>query len=288
VNPITLALRAALEATALLAPPLVGRAAYGLFGRPFVRAKVGGDHERTVMARARVSTLDVDGRGVRVYAWGAGSPVLLVHGFRSRASHFAALVPALEERGHTVVAFDAPGHGDSPGRGTTLPEYVRIIRGLWAEYGDFAAVVAHSFGVICTFNALRDGVRAGKVVAVSGVSEFTFVRDEFVRQLGVSRRVGEALSRRVEELFPGIDPVWRRFSAGYRPERVTVPLLVIHDEQDGMVGHDQAVLLTEAYRSQAELITTQGLGHRRILGAPGTTEAVLHFLAVPRLLSTDA
>ncbi|MEU3456159.1 alpha/beta fold hydrolase [Micromonospora sp. NPDC006766] len=91
--------------------------------------------------------------------------------------------------GFSPVTFDAPGHGDSGGTSMTILEYEEVIRHLQGRYGRFEAVIAHSFGVPCALHDLRNGIGAGRLVAVSGVAEFGFLVDEFSRQLGLSGRV---------------------------------------------------------------------------------------------------
>jgi 2-succinyl-6-hydroxy-2,4-cyclohexadiene-1-carboxylate synthase len=44
--------------------------------------------------------------------WGTGSPVVLIHGFTQSAHSWDPIWPALAPR-HTVIALDAPGHGQS-------------------------------------------------------------------------------------------------------------------------------------------------------------------------------
>jgi len=62
------------------------------------------------------------GRGVRGYAWrvpDARANLLLMHGFAEYAeryvNHYSALVPHLNALGFDVYAFDAEGHGRTPG-----------------------------------------------------------------------------------------------------------------------------------------------------------------------------
>ena len=50
--------------------------------------------------------------GVHVETAGAGSPLVLIHGFAMHGGVFAPLVPALA-RGHRVHVVDLPGHGAS-------------------------------------------------------------------------------------------------------------------------------------------------------------------------------
>ncbi|MFG2819451.1 alpha/beta hydrolase [Kitasatospora sp. NPDC048365] len=280
--PIDAAVRTALNATSLLSPSLAGRAAFALFCRPLRRSRVRST-ELDVHARAATEELTVNGKRVVAYRWGDGTrPVLLLHGWRSRTSRFADWIPRLLDLGYSPVGFDAPGHGDSQGRGTTILEYRELIGRLQDRYGHFEGVVAHSFGVLCAFHALRTGVTAERLVALSGVSDFTFVVDGFCAGLGVNDRIRRELVRRIErELFPGTPDPLRVFDAGRAPEEVPLPILVVHDEQDDVVPHGQARRLQAAYGERLRLLTTRGLGHRRIVAEPTVVDNAIGFLAEP-------
>lgn len=260
-----------------------GKAAYYMFCRPFARSSVRED-ERAVHNRATVETLRVNGKDVRTYRWGNGEkPVLMVHGWQSRGSRFAAFVPELEAHDFSAVTFDSPGHGDSSGNATTILEYREIIRQLAEQHGDFHAVVAHSFGVTCAAFALRNGAaRADRLVSISGVCDFWHLVIQFSDQIGINERVRVDLRRRIEEeLFPREPDIWNRFSVDYEPTALTLPILAIHDDQDDRVPFAQAEKIVAAYGEQAQLISTHGLGHRRILTDRTVLDSALAFLADP-------
>lgn len=71
---------------------------------------------------------------------------ILVHGAYHGAWCWERLTPALEARGHTVVAPDLPGHGDDPGglAAQTMENYVARIVGLIDAAGEPPVVVGHS------------------------------------------------------------------------------------------------------------------------------------------------
>lgn len=136
-----------------LSPRLAGRLAFELWRRPMARGQVR-DSERMIHAAARVEVVE----GVVSYAWGDGRrPVLLVHGWRSRASRYAGFVTRLLELGYSPVAYDAPGHGDSPGPIVSILGHQRIIRRLEERHGPFEGVIAHSLGVPFALYAVREG-----------------------------------------------------------------------------------------------------------------------------------
>jgi pimeloyl-ACP methyl ester carboxylesterase len=273
---------AALNITSSVAPRLASRVALFLFGSVTPRGKLR-DGELQVHDRAVVEELSVNGKRVKSYRWGDGTrPVLLVHGWRSRASRYAGFVSRLEASGFSPISFDAPGHGDSGGRATTILEYGKAIRLLQNRHGPFEAVIAHSFGALAAFLALRGELDTARLVAVAPVSEFRLLLDEFCRRLRLNYRLKKELRRRIEQdLYPDTTEIWQRFDATYRPDDIAVPILVIHDQDDAAAPIDQAHLLKAAYGDQVRVITTTGLGHHKILTDPSVIDTALDFLGVP-------
>ena len=270
--------RVVLNGVSLVSPRMAGRLGLELWRRPLVRGKVR-PNERAVHAAARRQTMKVGRHEVVTYEWGDGRrPVLLVHGWRSRASRFAPMIEGLLELGYSPVSYDAPGHGDSPGSAGTILDHEAIIRLLAERHGGrFTGVVANSLGVPFVLYAMREGVEAGPVVSVSGLCDFAYLVDEFCHALGLRPAINDGLRRAIERgLFGGDTSIWRRFSAD-RP--VTSSLLVIHDEVDVVIHPSQARRLTEAYGCAASRIETTGLGHRYILADPEVVAAATAFIA---------
>ncbi|SDY98205.1 Pimeloyl-ACP methyl ester carboxylesterase [Micromonospora pattaloongensis] len=279
MSSLVTAISTGLNTTSLASARLAGGLAFWLFRHPLRRAAVSA-REQEVHARAERGTLVVDGRPVVTYRWGDGErPVLLLHGWESRASHFAALAAGLVERGCSPVSFDASGHGDSAGRrGSTILEYRAIIERLSAEHGPFVAIVAHSFGVPCAFYAVRTGAaRTERIVSLAGISEFAHLTDAFCAQLRLRPAIRDDLRRRTERYFAAEEHIWQRFSACHEPAQVGVPVLVVHDPADPEVPIAQAHRMRDAYG--ATFVNADGAGHRRILKDPAVVAAVLDFVA---------
>ncbi|MFE0173424.1 alpha/beta fold hydrolase [Streptomyces sp. NPDC059002] len=269
MNPATAAAQAALSDR--------GEEMFDLFRRPQGRSRPRPD-ERAVIESARISKLTVDGKEAVVYRWGDGArPVLLVHGWESRASRYAKAIARLIDLGYSPVAFDAPGHGESTGEGTTILEYRDILVELHREHGDFEAIVAHSFGVTATFFALQHGVRTGRIVAISPVPDFAYLVESFCTAAGLSEQLDEELRGRIERVvYPGEKDMWTRFSVFHETADLAVPLLVIHDDDDRSVDPGQGVRMAEFFR--ARLVRTRRFGHQRILGAPQVVEEIVQFV----------
>ncbi|MDY0810990.1 alpha/beta hydrolase [Kitasatospora purpeofusca] len=281
MDPAVALIRTALNTASLAAPGLAGRAAFELYRHPLRRSRVR-PGEREVHDRAETGTLRHGGVRVVVHRWGDGTrPVLLMHGWRSRASRFADLVLRLRALGLTAVGYDAPGHGDSGGRTATVLDHRAVALRLQERYGDFEAVVAHSLGVNAAFLALREGLRAERLVAFSGASELSWLPAAFCDRLGLNATVERELRRREASgaMFPGVADVRTHFDAARNPGEITPPILVAHDEDDDVVPFSHARRLRAAYGGRLELLATRGLGHRRILTEPTVLDQVTGFLA---------
>src|SRR5262245_8871266 len=124
------------------------------------------DREREVLATGWPFAIDVtlraprwrgQRRRVAAWRWGHGPTVLLVHGWEGRGSQLGALVEPLLRAGLSVVAFDAPGHGDSPGRRLYLADLADCIADIARAVGPLHGIVAHSFGAAAVLLAHQRG-----------------------------------------------------------------------------------------------------------------------------------
>ncbi|MBV2152688.1 alpha/beta hydrolase [Kitasatospora sp. SUK 42] len=280
MDPARALIRTALNPAARIAPGLAGRAAFELFQHPLRRSRVR-PAEQEVHRRAVLEPLAVGGKTVVGYRWGGGErPVLVLHGWRSRASRFAPYVPRLRALGLSVLSFDAPGHGDSGGNATSVLEFHELALQLQDRYGPFEAVIAHSLGVCAAFGALADGLRADRLAAVAGVSEVGFFPAAFCAGLGLNPAVERALRGRIERgLFAGDAGAWERYDAARQAAVIGLPVLVLHDEGDDVVPLRQAHRLQRAYGERLDLVVTRGLGHRRIIAEPTVVDQVIGFIS---------
>ena len=272
-----------------VAPPLAAEAAYRQFvslGTPeAVHPK-----DAAVHARARVGSLELNGAPVVTYSWGSGpETIILVHGWRSRGSRWASLVAALESPQRTIVAFDAPGNGDSPGRRTNVLDYATIVRLLAARHGNVQAIVGHSFGVLASFLAVREGVATRRLIGISGMSSATHLLVAFSAQVGLNARAQAALGRRFQRrVFPNEPDIWHRFVAELDPTETRIPLLLVHDEGDRIVPVEQSDLIAEAHLGPVTVKRVTGLAHHRILNDPSVLSAVREFVDAPVETPRDA
>lgn len=254
-------------------PGLLGRWAYRLWfqTRRFPEPAAG----KQATSRARRSTLQVDGIPVAVYSWGQGPVVLFVHGWSGRGSQAAALVGPLTGAGYRVVSVDAPGHGNTPGDRTTLFECAAVLQAVVAEQGPVFAAVSHSFGGMVLAYAMRHGMAVERVVMISPPADLEFLLDSFGQLLAMPAAVRAVLRHKLEQRFN--ESLMERVSTVQNVGAISVPALVLHDEDDDSVPWQQGQRVAAAWAG-ARFLKTQGLGHSRILRDPETLKTVVDFI----------
>lgn len=225
----------------------------------------------------------VDGHTVAGEAWGAGPSVYLVHGWGGWGWQLEGFMGPLVERGHRVVAFDAPSHGASgpglagPGRSTIL-EFADALAAVVAANGPAHALVAHSLGATSAAFAMRNGLQVERAAFLAPMADPLPYTRTFAGRLGFGERVRTRLADRIERRVGMPLSAFDVPAMAY--EIATPPLLLVHDRQDAETGWSDSAAIARSW-PHARLVTTSGLGHRRILRAPAVVDEVVEFVAEP-------
>jgi pimeloyl-ACP methyl ester carboxylesterase len=230
---------------------------------------------RQLLASGRRLPVALGDLPIAAWTWGEGPAVVLVHGWSSRGGHLGAFIPPLVAAGYKAVAFDAPAHGDTPGRTTTIVEMAGALRAVALAAGGAQALVAHSIGGPVTTFALMQGLVVQRAVFLAPSSSPALYTQRFAESLRMKpervRMLKERAERRVGLRFDELDVT------AVAP-RMTVPLLVIHDRDDVEVPWTQGAAIAEAWPG-ARLVSERDLGHRRLLWHPRVVERAVDFIA---------
>lgn len=224
-----------------------------------------------------------------LYRWGDPGrqpTVLFVHGWSSYGQRYTSWLPALRAAGYAVVAFDQLGHGRSSGHRNNLPGFVDAVVGVARHLGigaagrgqvaprRLAAVIGHSLGAAAVSLALSRGLCAQRVVLIAPPADLHAASRRFARLIGLSGHLVQPLVRRFHEQT-GVDPLV------LQPHRhapaLSTPALVIHDTADDEVPWDEGERYAR-YWPDARMLSTVGLGHRRILDEPRVIDAAVRFV----------
>jgi len=267
------ALRLLFKLSGAVAPVLAARFASTLWFRPQRHRPPA--RERALLARAQHVLMHHAGKRIAVYHWGKGPAVMLVHGWSGRGAQLGEFAGPLVGAGYRAVAFDAPAHGRSDGRDTTLLEISDVILRLASDFGPVHAVIAHSFGVACVLYALQQRGFAQRVVALSTPATLEGLLEKFSGSLALSPRTVQILRGMLVRRFG--EDVWTRFSVQNMARSMGLPALVIHDRDDRDVPWQEGEAVARAW-PHARFLRTEGLGHRRILRDPEVIDRVVRFL----------
>jgi pimeloyl-ACP methyl ester carboxylesterase len=232
--------------------------------------------EAAFLARATTDRLRVLGHQIARYRWGPpdAPQVLLVHGWSSHAGRLSLFAEALLARGHQVVAFDGPGHGRSTGWRATMPELARTLRAVVEQTGPVHTVVGHSLGGAATVFALSHGLGAERAVVIAAPVDVTGWAHRFRNALDVDESVYARMRQNLERRL-GVS--WHDLDLEIAAARLTIPGLVIHDEDDRDVPIEEGERLVRHWPG-ATLARTSGLGHRRILRDASVVRQVAEFI----------
>ncbi|WP_243228294.1 alpha/beta hydrolase [Microbacterium sp. CIAB417] len=270
-----------------ISPALAGGIAYRLFFRTRPRMPLR-DRDAATDLAARRAELRVRGRSVVAYQWGTEDrPVLVVHGWKGRATQFAPLVRELRARGRSVVSFDAPAHGASPGRRTDIRDWLAAIDELQRRHGPFAAIVGHSVGAVAALTAGRTFAPTPLVVTIAGAASPIAMVDQFAGMIGLSPGARAELERRFAARI-GESPASVRelFDAADDPLPDGTSLLVVHGRDDRGLPDEDSLRLHRAHAGRSRMLRPVGLGHNSILSDDEVLDAVVE--AVTGGLPADA
>ncbi len=217
---------------------------------------------------------------IATYKWGnSQNTVLLLHGWSGRGPQLGAFVEPLLEMGYQVVTFDAPGHGRTPGKTSSIFKMSDALQAVVNEVAPIKAVIAHSFGCMLLAYAMQHReFKTDKAICISSPTTPIFLIDRFCQVMQVNDRAKQHFMRYIEKAFN--KQIWNDLSANENVRNLSVPALIIHDEDDRDVPHQLGKQLADAWPG-AHLHLTQGLGHRRILQNNDVIQLVTQFIGKP-------
>ena len=266
------ALAAAFRTLQFVSPAQAARVAELVFFMP-PRTRLTPEQRETI-ERARPLTVRADGTQIAAWTWGDGPVVYLVHGWGSRGARLAAFVPALLAAGYQVVTHDAPGHGASDGRLSSMPQFARALIAVVDAVGPAAGVITHSMGGSATTLAMHWGLRVPRAAFIAPAADPPAWVGQFALTLGLRDDTVARMKARSERRL-GL--VWEALHVPTMARRMDVPLLIVHDRDDDVVPLSDGEAIAQAWPG-AQLVRTNGLGHKLIVRSPDVVTQAVEFI----------
>lgn len=258
-----------------ISPTLAAWVALRLFLTPARRRIEAGD--APVLAEARKHHLRAGPHHFVAWQWGDAAPwVVLLHGWGSHAARFGNFIAPLRGAGFSVIGIDAPAHGQSPGSQSDLLKFRDCLAEVLRTHSPVHAVVGHSLGggALLTVLAETREHHPRKICLFGVPADMDYILESFAMMLSLRDAARTRLRQRFEKKFgrPAKD-----ISVTAAAPSVTMPVLVVHDDDDNVAPIAQGLAVAAALPG-ARLLRTQGFGHSGALRDPATIERVVEFL----------
>ncbi|MBF4516071.1 alpha/beta hydrolase [Flavobacterium sp. ANB] len=214
-------------------------------------------------------------KNIVTYKYGT-SPrqILLVHGWSGRGTQLFKIADELVKIGFSTISFDAPAHGKSEGKTTIMSEFIASILEIEKLYGPFDFAIGHSLGGMSVLNAIKDGLKVNKAIIIGSGDIVQDILDDFISKLTLKQEI----SNRLRDLFENQYNVkMNDFSAYKAAQKIKIPVLVIHDNDDPEVPVKAGIHIHKQLEN-GNLFLTEGLGHRKILGNQNVIKKIIEFI----------
>jgi pimeloyl-ACP methyl ester carboxylesterase len=276
--PVPKWLKIGFKALELIAPYVAMRTAAHVFSKPikFRMPK----HEKDAIVtysqqKHHISEID---RDIMVYQWeNTGKKILIIHGWSSRGTQMYRIAEKLHQAGFHVVAYDAPAHGKSSGTTTNMLQIIEVTQYLKNYFGGFYALVGHSLGGNIAYQYAKTTNSLEKLVTIAAVDKISTVFANFIKMVGLSSKTFNRMTHYFEKKYT---VEINDYDTSLAAKEIKIPSLVIHDKHDFDVGYDCAIQIVKNNKN-ATLMTTEGLGHSKILSDSKVVEAVAAFIINP-------
>ena len=213
---------------------------------------------------------------INLYHYGESKhKILLVHGWSGRGTQLFKIADGLLQKGFSTISFDAPAHGKSGSKTTLMPEFIASILEIEKQFGPFEFAIGHSLGGMSILNAIKQGLQVKKAVIVGSGDIIQDILDDFVSKMALKPAIASMMKTHFEKKH---NVAMESYSASLAAQSVEIPVLVIHDENDDEISVTAAHHIHQNLK-KGEILITQKLGHRKILGDKNVIEKILNFIS---------
>lgn len=260
-----------------ISPFLASRFGARLFLTPFKYKRPEREKDMAIESRKEIITIKKINREVVVYNYGnADTKVLLAHGWSGSGTQLSMIADRLLEKGFSTVSFDAPAHGEAPGKRSNMLHFIETIHQLEKTHGPFKAAIGHSLGGMSLLRATKFGLNIQRLVIIGTANSITKITQNFAKNLQLSPKTAKLMKRFFDKHY-GED--LDHYSGGVSAEGVKIPTLVVHDKQDVDVHYNDGIEIHDKLEN-GTLLLTEKLGHRKILGNQEVINKIVDYLIV--------
>ena len=233
------------------------------------------EHAMEHESAQKTITISEINKEIVVYEYGkSDKKILLVHGWSGRGTQLVKIADELLKNGFMTISFDAPAHGKSKGNSSIMIEFIASILEIEKQYGPFEFAIGHSLGGMSVLNAIKQSLKIKKAVIIGSGDIIQDIIDDFICKLRLNPEYGIKLRNHFEAKFGGKMDDYSAYKAA---EKTEIPVLIIHDKDDHDVSVKAAYNI-QKHLKNSEIMITDSLGHRKILGNDDVIKKIIEFL----------
>jgi len=231
---------------------------YALFTNPRI-GKIQEGKLPKILQNTIKETFQHDEHQFQTYTWeGNDTKILLVHGWESNSARWEKTLPYLQKSGSTIIAIDAPAHGQSSGKEFNVPRYAEFINKAVKKYNP-SIIIGHSIGgSACIYHQyLHPETSIEKMVILGAPSDLKTLIDNYIQMLSLNRKMFSLLEKRYLENF---NFKLEEFSGGTFAKNIKINGIIAHDTTDTVVAFSEGQKIANGWK-KGHFITTNDLGH---------------------------
>jgi len=207
---------------------------------------------------------------IKCWKWGKGPMIIFIHGWNGFGLQFYPFIKSFLNKGFSVLIFDSPGHGLSPGNTCSYFQMTDVLRQfITSSFTDkIAGLIGHSFGAAAIVNSLEKEQFNLPAVLISPAIQLNKIIDHAFSQYQIpkgvySKLIGE-YEKKYKYSFSKDDPInlisWNADN-----------YVIIHDQFDPVIPFSDSKQIIQML-PKIKLMAVKELGHKKIL----KNETVIH------------
>ena len=231
---------------------------YALFSEPRL-GRLDKKQLPKVLKNTESETFTHEEHQFQTYLWkGNETKILLVHGWESNSSRWKKTLPYLQQNGSTIIALDAPAHGQSSGKEFNVPLYTQFINKAVQKYQPHI-IIGHSIGgIACVYHQhLFPDTSIEKMVILGAPSDLRTLLNNYKAMLSLNDKIYSLMEKRFWTHF---NFKVEDFSGQKFAQNITIKGLIAHDKNDSVVAFSEGEKIASSWK-KSQFISTTGLGH---------------------------
>lgn len=203
--------------------------------------------------------------------------VFLSHGWADSSTRFTQVIDHLNESGFDVWTLDHIGHGRSEKSTANIFTFIDGVESsldfIKEHSNEPNALLGHSMGSLAVLNLPEEVLKNKKIILISAPTKFFENIFKRVDALGIPKIL---LLKSFNFLSKKYKKKWEELSPDQQVDKLNKNFLFIHDEDDITCSYKNIKGLVKGHPH--EFMSTQGLGHLKILKDPAVLENIVHFI----------